>query len=282
MPPKVRLGDVVVSTPIYDSPGLIQWDLGIAQADKNFQRIGALNKPPEALRKVIKKMKAHHERHGHDTRFLSILKDFRSKESGAFVSRYLPSDENLEDILFQADYKHVVSAKKKIANNKDKKEILENDDNDVELEDDEALNCRYCDRTKTVKRKPRTCKMNIHYGLIASENAVVKAAVKRDEISKSLNENVLCFEMEAAGISNSHPCLAIRDICGKLLCSYAWSFWFYVNRADYADSHKNYQWQPYAALAAAAVAKELLGVVTPTQVVDMPSAAEFLDGIKDD
>ncbi len=29
--PKVRLGEVVVSTPVYDTPGLIQWELGIAQ-----------------------------------------------------------------------------------------------------------------------------------------------------------------------------------------------------------------------------------------------------------
>lgn len=223
MPPKVRLGDVVVSTPVYDTPGLIQWDLGIAHPDKNFQRIGALNKPPEALRTAIKKLRAQHERRGHDTCFLSILEDVRSKEPIHFVSRYLPSDKNLEDILFQADYKHVASAKKEMANNKDGNEILENDDNDVEF-GDEALNCRYCDRTKTVKRKPRTCKMDIHYGLIASGNAVIKTAAERDKINESLKGNVLCFEMEAAGISNSHPCLAIRGICGKSLCSYASSF----------------------------------------------------------
>lgn len=45
VPSKVRLGEVVVSTPVYDTPGLIQWDLGIAQQDNNFRRIGALDKP---------------------------------------------------------------------------------------------------------------------------------------------------------------------------------------------------------------------------------------------
>lgn len=54
---------------------------------------------------------------------------------------------------------------------------------------------------------------------------------------------ILCFEMEAAGLMDRFPCLVIRGIC------------------DYADSHKNKQWQEYAAATAAAYAKELLSVV---------------------
>ncbi|KAB8253481.1 P-loop containing nucleoside triphosphate hydrolase protein, partial [Aspergillus pseudonomiae] len=49
--------------------------------------------------------------------------------------------------------------------------------------------------------------------------------------------------MEAAGLMDELPSLAIRGIC------------------DYCDSHKNKQWQGYAALAAAAYAKALLSVV---------------------
>jgi len=55
---------------------------------------------------------------------------------------------------------------------------------------------------------------------------------------------MLCFEMEAAGLMNQLPCLVIRGIC------------------DYSDSHKNKDWQGYAALAAAAYAKILLSVVS--------------------
>jgi hypothetical protein len=47
----------------------------------------------------------------------------------------------------------------------------------------------------------------------------------------------------------SFPCLVIRGIC------------------DYADSHKNKAWQPYAAATAAAYAKELL-LVIPGHAVD--------------
>ncbi|RYP21593.1 hypothetical protein DL767_009233 [Monosporascus sp. MG133] len=48
--------------------------------------------------------------------------------------------------------------------------------------------------------------------------------------------------MEAAGLMNDFPCLVMRGIC------------------DYGDSHKNDGWQRYAAAAAAAYAKEFLGI----------------------
>jgi nucleoside phosphorylase len=47
---------------------------------------------------------------------------------------------------------------------------------------------------------------------------------------------------------NTFPCVIIRGI------------------SDYADSHKNWIWQPYAAATAAAYAKELLHVI-PGQAV---------------
>ncbi|KAJ5984630.1 hypothetical protein N7481_006729 [Penicillium waksmanii] len=80
----------------------------------------------------------------------------------------------------------------------------------------------------------------IHYGLIASGNKVVKDAETRDHLGAKYN--ILCFEMEAAGIMNAVPSLVIRGIC------------------DYADSHKNKLWQEYACATAAAYAKMLLSV----------------------
>ena len=40
----------------------------------------------------------------------------------------------------------------------------------------------------------------IHYGLIASGNQVIKDAATRDWLRLELGGNVLCFEMEAAGL----------------------------------------------------------------------------------
>ena|SRR5436305_37157 len=51
----------------------------------------------------------------------------------------------------------------------------------------------------------------IHYGLIASANQLMKDAIIRDTLAKE--KDVLCFEMEAAGLMNHFPCLVIRGIC---------------------------------------------------------------------
>ena len=96
----------------------------------------------------------------------------------------------------------------------------------------------------------------IHYGIIASGNALVKNANERDEILKRLPDNVrnecLCIEMEAAGLMDTFPCIVIRGIC------------------DYADSHKNDMWQKYAAATAAAFAKEFLSFVDVQEVERAP------------
>jgi hypothetical protein len=57
-------------------------------------------------------------------------------------------------------------------------------------------------------------------------------------------------EIEAAGLMDSFPCVVIRGIC------------------DYADSHKNKEWQGYAAATAAAYAKELLTVIHEKSITD--------------
>ncbi|KAJ5297125.1 uncharacterized protein N7443_008018 [Penicillium atrosanguineum] len=91
-------------------------------------------------------------------------------------------------------------------------------------------------RDKREDEDPQT-----YYGIIASSNKVIKHGRTREQLC--LETGALCFEMEAAGLMLDFPCVVIRGVC------------------DYADSHKNKQWQGYAALAAAAYTKELLGYV---------------------
>lgn len=120
--------------------------------------------------------------------------------------------------------------------------------------------CADCLENRVVQRLVRKIKGPIiHYGTIATGNQVLKDGTTRDNISKELG-GVLCFEMEAAGLMNDFPCLIIRGIC------------------DYADSHKNKKWQPYAASTAAACAKEILSIVQTTIETDRTaeSALEYL------
>ncbi|KAJ5559378.1 hypothetical protein N7513_001777 [Penicillium frequentans] len=120
-----------------------------------------------------------------------------------------------------------------------------------------ADTCADCDRSKLAHRPSRDHEEPvIHYGLIASANQVVKDGRRRDQLAQDLG--VYCVEMEAAGLMNDFPCVVIRGIC------------------DYADSHKNKEWQGYAAAVAAAYAKELLLVVPVNQVDETPTAQDTL------
>lgn len=119
----------------------------------------------------------------------------------------------------------------------------------------------YCgsDASNVVQRHPRDDEDDnpaIHYGLIASANQVMKDATIRDALIEE--KGVLCFEMEAAGLMNHFPCLVIRGMC------------------DYADSHKNKQWQGYAAMTAAAYAREVLKTLTANRVECENKIAETL------
>ncbi|KAF7510434.1 hypothetical protein GJ744_006713 [Endocarpon pusillum] len=102
--------------------------------------------------------------------------------------------------------------------------------------------CDHYDASQTVSRHARLHNYpEVHYGTIGSANVVVKDPAVRDALKRDMN--ILCVEMEAAGLMDNFPCLVIRGIC------------------DYADSHKNKRWQPYAAAVAAAYMKELLMVI---------------------
>ncbi|KAJ6044435.1 nucleoside phosphorylase domain-containing protein [Penicillium canescens] len=115
--------------------------------------------------------------------------------------------------------------------------------------------CNECRQDMIIDRSLRGTDEGIeaHYGTIASGNQVIKDAHTRDKLSAELG-GVLCFEMEAAGLMNSLPSLVIRGIC------------------DYADSHKNKTWQPFAAVTAAACAKQILSILPRSSVLKSPLA----------
>ncbi|OJZ79939.1 hypothetical protein ASPFODRAFT_148418 [Aspergillus luchuensis CBS 106.47] len=115
---------------------------------------------------------------------------------------------------------------------------------------EKGAGCEKCDRERVVDRPLRaTSAPRVHYGLIASGNQVMKDSATRDCLSEQ--HGMLCFEMEASGLMNELPTLVIRGIC------------------DYCDSHKHDEWQGYAALAAAAYAKELLSSIPPENKIAM-------------
>ena len=217
----IRLGDIVVSQPGKGHGGVIQYDFG-KSTPSEIERTGFLNTPPRILLTAVSKLRANHDLGKSD------LWDHISK-LGTLPK--FSRDQAGDDVLFEAVYNHVGGS-----------------------------NCTSCDNAKKLQREARTVDTpEIHYGTIASGNQVIRDGATRDQISSEFGE-VLCFEMEAAGLMNSFPCLVIRGIC------------------DYADSHKNKRWQPYAAGTAAAYAKELLLVVPAADVVKTQTVDEATRG----
>jgi hypothetical protein len=99
---------------------------------------------------------------------------------------------------------------------------------------------RLVPRQRLLKAKETSAapKPIIHYGLIASGDTVMRSREDRDTIAT--RDNIIAFEMEGAGVWDNLPCVIIKGV------------------RDYADSHKNKEWQRYAAATAAACMKAFL------------------------
>jgi nucleoside phosphorylase len=194
----VRLGDVVVSQPYESSGGVVQYDLNKARQEGRFLT-GHLAMPPEMLRNALAKLQAEHDME--DSIVPSILEAMVQKFPK--MNKQTPEDPRYthpgagNDRLFASWSPHLGGA-----------------------------DCGNC--TDTVPRdRRRSTNPEIHYGVIASGNTLVKTAEERNDILERLPDNLrskcLCIEMEAAGLMNTFPCIVIRGIC------------------DYADSHKKRQ-----------------------------------------
>jgi nucleoside phosphorylase len=220
----IRLGDVVVSKPTGTFGGVIQYDFGKTMQEGRFTRTGSLNRPPDVLLAAMANLQAKNLREGH--KFSKYLSEMVMKYPNMRPQFTHPGPER--DLLYEAEYDHPKG----------------------------NTTCSRCESRRLINREPRTSAVPaVHYGLIASGDQVMKHGATRDQLRREID--VLCFEMEAAGLMDSFPCLVIRGIC------------------DYADSHKNKCWQAYAAATAAAYAKELLCLIPGRHVIRTQTAGEL-------
>ncbi|KAI9923967.1 hypothetical protein MW887_007425 [Aspergillus wentii] len=212
MPNDIRLGDIVVSKPTGQLGGVVQYDYGKTVASGRFERTGSLSKPPQVILTALANLEANHMID--EPQFPTYLSDVMKRNTRLQSKFGTPGQE--EDQLFESTYDH----------------------------EESYSDCSKCHKSKLIHRKLRS-QSQIHYGLVASGNQVMKHGQTRDKLAQE--HGILCFEMEAAGLMDHFPCLVIRGIC------------------DYSDSHKNKQWQGYAAMVAAAYAKELLSETSVTK-----------------
>jgi len=221
----IRLGDVVVSQPDGMYGGVVQYDLGKNLGNGVFEPKGVLRPPPTPLLTALANLQSRHQMSGNQIleTLSAVAQLYPRLAKEGFVH---PGPE--EDTLFCGN----------IQGHQD------------------GRCCTEC-QNGIVHRQPREeHDPEVHYGVIASGDTLIKDVSERDELGREFGAK--CVEMEAAGLMNDFPCIVVRGIC------------------DYADSHKNDVWQEYAALTAAGFAKELLATVKPVEVVSVKQAAEVL------
>lgn len=211
----IRLGHVVVSKPENQHSGAVQYDHGKAQAEGRFTRTGILAPPPAVLLASASKLAAERCMVEEDP-LLVHLQKINTKLSRLRKYKY-PGPQN--DHLYQPDYIHT-----------DRKRSCGQCGCSADKKIDRGIN-------ESESNGNHPTEIVVHRGTIAAGEMVMRDAQLRDKLAEE--EDILCFEMEAAGALVDFPCLVIRGI------------------SDYSDSHKNDEWYGYAAAVAAAYARDL-------------------------
>lgn len=174
----VRLGDVAVSKPVSNLPGVLQYDLAKREEGGRIIPKGTLDKPHSTLRSAVNSLERD-----------EMLERCQLDESLAFIvrknSRF--GHPKLNDVLYDITFSHLEPG-------------------------NDCAACEMSSRKKTVDRPRRQNGPKVHRGLIMSGDSVVKDAYERLRLCQGY-EDALCFEMEAAGIMDEHRCLVIRGIC---------------------------------------------------------------------
>ncbi|EXJ80944.1 hypothetical protein A1O3_07232 [Capronia epimyces CBS 606.96] len=240
---EIVLGDVIISTSV------IQVDFG-AQYPNTFIRkqevedtLGRAN--PE-VRAFLGKISGHLVRKRLQAE-TSLFSAEICAEEGFSKSAY-PGPS--KDLLYPAEYrhKHWISACTICAKCQDQHHDV---CNEALKSFCENLGCKGVPSTQRIRiqramgvaltpsEMEEAQKPCIHFGRIACSNHVIKSGQHRDRVAA--DEKVIGFEMESGGTWDYVPTIVIKSVC------------------DYADSHKNKQWQRYAAATAAACTKAVLG-----------------------
>ncbi|KAF0315627.1 hypothetical protein GQ607_017114 [Colletotrichum asianum] len=205
----VRLGDVVVSLPKNGHPGVVQYDLGKLRVNDQFQRVGALAPPPTVLLKAVDKLRAEQRLKG------SKLPEILSQAVQNYPMLANPKGRDpafiyqgaKNDRLFEPTSVHVPGgiSCRNLSGGIKRRRIGGTE------------SCDGCDAEREIKREERsTSDPEIHYGTIASGNSVIKDGVFRDKVLKRLGTDVLCYEMEAAGLN--YAALVAAAYAKDLLC----------------------------------------------------------------
>lgn len=246
----VFLGDVVVSKAI------VQYDFG-RQHPEHFQVKNTVEDSLGRANKDIRAMLAHleinHVKEKLQTKSAAYMKQLQSADKKKRGKQKYDYPGITQDKLYISEYIHRHAEQCLVCGKLDT------------CEKAASTPCADlgCEEAKLVKRdipfqNDGDFISNIFIGRIGSSNTVMRSGKDRDEIAG--RHNLIAFEMEGAGAWDEVPCLVVKGVC------------------DYADSHKNKQWQPYAAATAASVTKAILDRQIVTDGAQRPVAAQPIAG----
>lgn len=239
---EIVLSDVVISKSVFEHDRGSQYPTG-------FQPSGGLLEPTQSVQNLLVTLKinrCHNQLIAQAVSNLKLLQANAASQGQQSQYRY-PGTVN--DCLFEYNYHH--RHQSAVAHT-----CIECDESsgstcresrDISCEelgcsDDHAVQRDRLQLNRYLEEQGLTDEARVFrvvFGRFASGDMVVKSGEHRDKIAKQ--NDITAFEMEGAGIwAQQVPCLIVKGVC------------------DYADSHKNKTWQPYAAATAAATVRAII------------------------
>ncbi|KAL6887999.1 hypothetical protein GGI43DRAFT_425900 [Trichoderma evansii] len=213
------LGDVVIGETI------VQYDFGRRYPGELIPKEAtetSLGAPNKNIRSLLAYFKTNA---GRDDLRRNTANNLMALQRAALARSYHQDEYHypgpIEDKLFAAAYRH-----------KHRERVCDfcQDESD-----------RFCDEAAQASCAELGCDED---RLIPRQRLFMKRDLKREEAQRPnifVGRIASADTMEGAGLWDEAPCIVVKGIC------------------DYADSHKNKIWQPFAAATAAAAAKAMLG-----------------------
>lgn len=228
----IRLGDVVVGALDNGISALMQYDspISLLSPSPGSRSLGLLHKLPMPFVKAVNQLQTQYGTDGHQLEEIINHVLQTSPRVPRKYMRPLPAT----DKLFKPECKH------------------------------DSVCTMVCndDPSSLIVRPERTKDgPNLHHGWIVSTSTLINDVSLRDRLA--VEDDILCFDTNAAGLMDAFPCLVICGIC------------------SYSDDHRSNEWRGYAALAAAAYAKDVLRQITTEMIVAEAATKGELGGLDD-
>ncbi|CAI4218984.1 unnamed protein product [Parascedosporium putredinis] len=237
------LGDVVISNSIN------QYDFGKLRGDGEIQAYSGTKdfttKLNQRYRSILRHMDTYHARVELETKVATRLQWIQGKiapERKLAKAYQYPGAAN--DRLYEAAYEHkhrgspdcICSSELKICEASQKMSCLNLGCDEGRLVSRMRLDdIQKLERSDNQKQEAQA--RSIIVGMVGSANSLVISSKHRDAL---VQQGIVAVEMEGAGVGHDTQTIIVKGV------------------SDYADSHKNKDWQGFASIQAASVARELL------------------------